>query len=63
MKLELVGFETIRTTVYGDVKYYRYKTLLSKGSTNTTTDYQTRTYYDQLLINKGYTIIKKEVIK
>jgi len=57
-----IGYKVERTeNVYKTVNYYHYKTRIA--TTTSTTDIQYRKYYDKTLINNGYKLISKTVIK
>ena len=57
-----IGYKIDRVeNVYKTVTYYHYKTRVATTTSNT--DIQYRKYYDKTLINNGYKLISKTVIK
>ncbi|MDD3048760.1 MAG: hypothetical protein PHQ89_02055 [Bacilli bacterium] len=61
-KKEFVGFEVDKKVdIYKTVTYYRYKTR--ESYTHSYYDIQRRSYLDQSLINKGYRLISKTLVK
>lgn len=57
-----IGYQVDRVeNVYKTVNYYHYKTRIA--TTTSSTDTQYRKYYDKALINNGYKLVSKTIIK